>query len=357
MNIYVLDSSFNTVDIIDDYLSLIWTSRYYSAGDFELYVSAYEKALRTLVRGRYLVRDRDIVSGDEFHHVMRIENIELVTDEEDGNRLIVTGSDLKGILQQRVISSQTTLNGTAANGIKTLIQNAITSPSVSARTISNFTFGTDVNLTAVNIDRQFTGDNLAEAVTDICINAEYGYDIYLKNGSFVFYLYQGEDRSFEQNTNPYIVFSDEYDNLLSSDYIVDGTSYRNVVYVAGEGEGTARKIVPVGTASGLSRYEMWLDSRNTSSNEGAITAAEYTKLLQQEGREALTEAAMVTTFEGEVINTNLRNYGEDFFLGDLVQVENEYQISAKVRIIEAIESEDENGENLVMSFSEMEVQN
>lgn len=357
MNVYVMDSSFNVVSVIDDYLSLIWTSRYYTEGDFELYVSAYEKALNELQRGRYLVRDRDVVAEGEYQHVMRIENIELVTDEEDGNKLVVTGTDLKGILRQRVISSQTTLNSTAANGIKTLIQNAITSPSDSSRTISNFTFGTNVNLTAVNIDRQFTGDNLAEAVSDICINAGYGYDVYLDHGNFVFYLYQGEDRSFDQNVNPYIVFSDEYDNLLSSDYKVDGSEYRNVAYVAGEGEGTARKIVSVGTVSGLDRVEMWLDSRGTSSNDGAITAAEYTKLLRQEGLEALSEAAMVTSFEGEVINTNLRNYGEDFFLGDLVQVENEYKISAKVRIIEAIESEDENGESVVMSFSEMEVQN
>ena len=40
MDIYVMNTSFEVVGVIDDYLSVIWSRRYYTEGDFELYVSA-----------------------------------------------------------------------------------------------------------------------------------------------------------------------------------------------------------------------------------------------------------------------------------------------------------------------------
>lgn len=46
---------------------------------------------------------------------------------------------------------------------------------------------------------------------------------------------------------------------------------------------------------------------------------------------------------------------EDYFLGDVVQVINEYGISAAPRIVEIIESEDENGKSTVPTFSTWEV--
>ena len=46
---------------------------------------------------------------------------------------------------------------------------------------------------------------------------------------------------------------------------------------------------------------------------------------------------------------------KDYFLGDIVQVINEYGISATPRIIEIIESEDENGTSVVPTFSTWEV--
>ena len=46
---------------------------------------------------------------------------------------------------------------------------------------------------------------------------------------------------------------------------------------------------------------------------------------------------------------------EDFFLGDIVQIENEYGIQAQPRIIEIIESEDENGISVIPTFTTWEV--
>lgn len=354
MNVYVLDKSFNVVSVIDEYISIIWTRRYFTYGDFELYLSAKKSNLEILQAGYYLVRDKDI-SGDELHNVMIISKREIKTDIESGDNMIVSGYCLKSLLKRRVIANQTTLSGSVENCITQLVVENIINPSDSARMIDNFELGTNKILNSYPLKKQITGDNLSESITDICKTYGYGYDIFIRNGKFVFYLYEGADRTYDQMANPYIIFSAEFDNLISSDYIENMEKYANTAIVAGEGEGVARKKITVGTTTGINRYEIWVDARTDSSNNGAISDNDYTAILKQKGEEKLSELTTTTSFEGEVDNTINFIIGADYFLGDLVQVENEYGISAKARIIEVIESEDENGADIIPTFSKMEV--
>ena len=352
MNIYVLNRSFERVAVIDAYSSVIWAERYYDIGDCELYMAASDELLDVLQAGFYLVREKDNTGDGEYHHVMIISGVEIKANAEEGDKLIITGEDLKSILKRRVIASQTVLSGSVANCIARLLNENIISPTSARRQITNFTLGTNALLNSYSMEMQITGDVLAKAVAEICQNYGYGFDIYIKNGNFVFYLYEGEDRSFDQSTNPHVVFSGDFDNLISSDYKQNSDTYSNAAYVAGEGEGTDRTIVSVGTATGLDRYELWVDARNASSNNGAISQADYREMLAQEGTEKLSETVVTTSFEGEIDDAVNFKFGEDYFLGDLVQVRNEYGISAKTRVIEAIENEDEGGYNLVVTFSQ-----
>lgn len=355
MNIYVLNESFEIVGIIDEYISCIWTTRYFTYGDFELYVSADEELLDLLQTNRYLVRDKDIDEAG-YHNVMIVQNREITTDVENGDHLIITGYCLKSILNRRIIPNQTVLNGEVVSCIQQLINENIINPENNSRKVNNFIFGINSIINTYTMKQQITGKNLGEAITDICTTYGYGYDVHIKDGNFVFSIYEGTDRSYDQVVNPYVVISSQYDNLLSSDYQVNTDNFANVAVVAGEGEGTARKKVTVGTAQGLERYEVWVDSRNTSSNDGEITEEEYDELLTEEGVEKLSELQPTTSFSGEIDSTINYVFNQDYFLGDIVQVENDYGIRAKTRIIEIIESEDDTGSSIIPTFSEMEVQ-
>ena len=351
MDIYVLNSNFEKIGVIDAYQSVIWTTRYFTPGDFEVYIPADKDLLNLLQVDYMLVRDKDCIE-DEYRNVMLIRNIEIQSDAETGDSFIITGQCLKSIVARRVVASQTNLSGTVENCLRSLITQNIISPSDSDRAISNFILGTDGSLTAASMSMQITGDNLAEALAEICATYGYGWDVFIKGSNLVFYIYEGKDRSYNQSTNPHVVFSTEYDNLLSSDYKEDRSEYANVAIVAGEGEGTARKKATVGTASGLNRFEIWVDERNTSSNEGEITPSEYQELLEQAGAEKLAETGITTEFSGEVLPDANFIYGVDYFLGDIVQIENDYGISKAARITEIIESEDENGPTVIPTFEE-----
>ena len=354
MDIYVLNKDLETVGVIDTYISVIWTPRYYTSGDFELYVGATTQMLELLKVNYFLVREKDI-DGDEMRNVMQIKNIDLKNDPENGNTLIVMGKSISAIVGQRVVSAQTSLSGQLQEVIHMLLIENLIHPLFNARKILNFKFELveGLNVLRNKVEMQVTGDNLEEFISTLCEKYNIGWDVYIKNGNFVFYLYAGTDRSFDQNVNPYIVFSSDFDNLVNSDYQYLTEDYKNVAIVAGEGQGVNRVKTIVGTAEGINRFETWVDAKDVSANEGGISNTEYMEILQDKGTEALTEYVHNQLFDGETDTTTQYVLNRDFFLGDVVQIVNDYGITAKARILEIIESEDDSGTSVIPTFSTM----
>jgi hypothetical protein len=354
MNIWVLNSAFQRVGIIDSYTSLIWTTRYYEPGDFELYIGADRNILKLIQENDYLVREQDM-TDNEYRNVMVIDkpNIEINTNIETGDYLIVTGKCLKSIVGRRVVINQTVMNGKLESCINRLLMENIINPVDAKRKINNFTFDNTTNFN-LTLTMQATGDNLAELITQICKNYNLGWDVCIKNNKFVFYLYKGIDRSAEQNINPVVMFSYEFDNILTSDYNEDMSNYANVAIVAGEGEGINRKKYETGdtTASGLNRFETFVDARDMSTNEGGVSDAEYNTMLAEKGDEKLAELQKIVSFEGEIDATKQYVLNKDFYMGDIVQVVNEYGVSKATRIIEIIEADDENETSVIPTFAD-----
>ena len=150
-------------------------------------------------------------------------------------------------------------------------------------------------------------------------------------------------------------FSPEYDNLLSSTYSYNKGNYSNAALIGGEGEGLNKRTTSIGTATGLNRYESYIDGSSVSSNGEIITVEQYIGLLQQYGQEQLSNQYFIENFEGEIIPNGVYKINQDYFLGDLVQVVNEKGISAVPRIIEIIYSEDSTGTAVIPTFSKWEV--
>lgn len=346
MNFYLLDDELNYIQVIEIYTSMIWTTRYYTAGDFELYAPATPELLNTLQRNYYIVRD------DDLTQCMIIANFEVKTDVENGDYITITGKSLKSILGRRIIWTQTVLNGNVETMIRKLVTDNAINPTIAARAISNLVLGDTIGLTGT-IEAQYTGDNLADTLTAIGQTYGIGWDVLLdlENKQFKFVLLQGVNRTYAQNTVPRVIFSNEYENLLTTDYKYNSDNYKNVALVAGEGEGTARKTQTIGTATGLNRYELFVDARDVSSNNGEISASEYNNLLLERGAQNLAENVITESIEGEIEPNYTYQLNRDYFLGDIVEVINAYGVSMSPRIIEVIECNDTNGYTCVPTFA------
>lgn len=352
MDLYVANTEFENIFVLDSYNSLIWTDRYSECGDFEIYTNMNIALLEYLKQDYYIRRD-------DSEHVMIIEKILINSDVEEGDKLTVSGRSLESILDRRIIWGQKTVSGNLQTAIQTLLNENVISPSKPERKIDNFIFSasTDPQITALTIEAQYVGDNLYEVIQKICEERSIGFKITLNNSNqFVFQLYAGADRSYEQTNNPYVVFSPSFDNLLSTNYMESRASYKNVSLVGGEGEGSARKFTAVGNSSGMDRREMFTDASSISSEQEdgtTLTDSEYTFLLRQKGNEELAANAVVVSMEGEAETQMMFKYGEDFYNGDIVQVIDAYGHDVKARVNEIVTSEDESGFSVYPTFMMM----
>lgn len=352
MDIYVLDKNLNAVSVVDTYESFIWTDRYFGYGDFELYTPMTDEILETIQQDFYLqMRNSE--------RIMIIEKLLINTDVETGNHLTVTGRSLESILDRRIVWGQVMLKGNLQTEIEKLLNQCIIAPTNANRKIENFMFkaSEDPKITELTIEAQYTGDNLYDVIQKICEEQGIGFKVILQNGKFVFSLYSGVDRSYEQTDYPYVVFSPKFDNIISSNYIESKASLKNVALVGGEGEGSSRKYATVGDLVGLERREIFVDARDVSSDveDGqTLTNEEYEAILVQRGKESLSENSEITSFEGQMETSIIYKYGEDFFEGDIVQVANEYGHESRVRVLEVITSENEEGISTYPTFATLD---
>ncbi|MDD3229763.1 MAG: siphovirus ReqiPepy6 Gp37-like family protein [Oscillospiraceae bacterium] len=352
MEALVMDTSFVSVDVVDTFDSFIWAERYSRCGDFEILTPVDGSFLNMLIPDYYLY-----MNGSE--KVMIIEGREISTDPEEGNHLVFTGRSLESILDRRIVWRQTILSGNFQDGILTLLNENAISPTDPNRIIPGLIFvpSADPVITELTIQAQFTGDNLYVAIQSLCETKGIGFKITLtENNLFKFELYAGVNRSYDQFVNPYVVFSPKFDNILSSNYVETKRAEKTVTLVAGEGEGAARKTAVVGTGVGLSRREMFTDARDISStvDGGELTPEQYTSQLEQRGAEKLSENTFISLFEGQVDASTLYKYGVDFFMGDILQLANEYEMEAKTRVVELIRSQSAAGEDIYPTFAAVE---
>lgn len=353
MEIYVLDELNGIIGLVDVFESVIWNVQYFSRNDFQLQIAGTAENVELLQMGRLLCRAEDI-SETDYKNVMRIEGIKLDFDSESGWLLTITGKGLKNTLSRRIVWNQTTITGNVEAAIRQVITENVINPYDPDRQIPNFTLGRPKGFEDT-ADIQLLGDNIAEWIETTCQTYGYGWDVYISNGKYVFDLYTGTDRSYDQSDVDPVVFSPEYDNLLTSTYIYDKEGYNNTALIGGEGEGINKRTASVGTSAGLERLETYIDGSGVSSNGKIITEAQYQKMLEDFGQETLSEEAYTTTFEGSVDPHSTYELNRDYFLGDIVQVDNNNGIAAVTRIIEIIYAEDINGSSVVPTFTDWEV--
>ena len=350
MEIYVLNNKCETLGVIDYCKSIIWTHRYYDCGDFELYLPVTSKELELFKIENYVT-----YQTSKFN-VGIITSVLLETDEEEGDHLTIKGYSIDFVLGRRIVWNQTMLSGTVTACVMQLLTLNAFEPDMPERKLEGFTSGNSCDCD-IRMQKQLSGDNLLTAIQEILHTYKFGYRMVYRNGKFRFDIYSGVDRSYQQSKNPSVVFSPEYDNLITSSYSADVTEYKNIALVAGEGEGAARRKYAIGNVSGLDRREMFVDARDISSDtdSGKISDDQYNALLIEKGTDELASAVKKELFDGTIEPEINYVFGQDYNLGDIVQVINKYGIGAPARITEVIECWDENGYSCIPTFASEEV--
>lgn len=327
MELFIYKRELELEGVIDTFDSLRWRRRYFQPGEFELHCKATKDNILLLL-------SENIVARRDAKEAGVIENIELINDE-----LVVGGRFLSSYLERRIIWNITTIRDTAEKAMRQLVSDNC----INSRPIPRLILGELKGYTEI-VDMQAAYKNLLDKLTQIAKVSNLGYIVRpdFQNKQLVFEVHKGLDRSKDQSLNPRAIFSNEFENVINSKYYLACQNYKNVCLVGGQGEGTARTLVTVGSGDGLDRYETFIQATDFQKDE-TMSDSEYLALLLQKGNEVLSSSVISESFESDVnLNSNLI-YKQDFDLGDVVTcVNKEWGKVINVRITE-IEEVYENG--------------
>ena len=346
--------------VCDSFSSLLWDIEYYQCGGFEVYIAANPENLSIFQTGRIVGRD------DDSQHFGIIESVQIDTDAENGDYLTVKGRFLMCLLERRIINP--TLSITANTAYSDIVRNAVTLNAIQNdnRRIPGLSLGTVSGACwAETATLQVSYVNLMEWVYTICEKIGGTANIRLVKDAGEQYhmlldLSEGTDRSITQDTEPHIVFSDAYSNLLSFSYASDSAITRNFAYIYGHGEGSERKHTTYcvdDEPAYLSRYELYVDAKDISEEEQIDGAAvpmpeeRYIELLKSRGSEKLVDPK--TASESEIAADSTQYvYNRDYYVGDYVTVEHKRfgMLQARIQLVGMIEAFDQNGRSLTPTF-------
>lgn len=389
VNLLILEEDFTTVAFIDVYESLSWSDRYQEAGEFELVVPATEQMLE------YFRLDRILIANFS-DRAMIVEEITTESTAQYGNRMIIKGRTLESILSRRIVWFR--VNGTGKDqkvnlqdAIERILNENCISPSDGNRKIPRLHFrrSSDPNVTQHYLMEDHWGDDIYTLICNQCKGHNIGWRILPTfEGELYFELYYGVNRSWAQDKNPWVIFSPNYDNFLQSQYYISKEGYKTAVLGVGPKE--AWKTVEyypdqppaiiehVGDnftvtverdghgGSGLQRRELAVDCTEFTSfpDEEEVTAeirgtriatraSLRESILAQMTRKsetALNDTSMTETFDGNAEFTDQFVYGRDFFMGDVVQLQNGFGMEEPARVSEVLFTYDMSGYNCVPTF-------
>lgn len=351
------------IGIVNKTTSVIWKRSWSTYGDFELHLGEPDDILKN---GRFVM-----INDDE----RKFGIIEKGVDDSDGYQynstqdFTVYGYTADFILSQRISLPSDDDNkkhdgymvwdNTPAETIMyDLVNKHVVNPTDKKRQIPLITLAKHGTPTEHKLSFQSRFKAITTDLNTLSINSGLGFECIpnFDTGKLVFTVLHGVDRtqkvetykngveSAKINPNAYI-FSPDNKTVKKHTYTHDTSAYKNMAYVAGEGDGAKRKIVKVGDDfSGLNRREVLVDARDiqqkytpetktvsgrlssggddeesSSSSSGDTkeatrTDAELTKLMQDRGNEKLqSEHRDVNSYEYQTFTTDYRVYWD---LGD-----------------------------------------
>lgn len=335
MEIRVYNKGLEFLGVIENHTSLIWTRKYFGSGSFELHAPLTDDNLKLIHEGNIVWKRGCVEAGV-------IEDIS-IEDSYNAKKITVKGRFLSSYMDRKVIKGTFTYSGTVEGAMRELLANNPI-PMVELGEVSGFTDP---------VSFQTTYKNLLTYEQKLSQNSALGFRFRpdFNKKKIFFEVYKGIDRSTSQRESNRVVFSESYDNLNNAIYRYNEQTYKNVAYVGGEGEGSARKIVVVGDTTAGDVREIFVDAKDIQS-EG-LTDAEYEALLRTRGEEALASNNIKSSFECDTgFDVNF-TYKVHYDLGDIITVKKKkWGITVDKRITEIREIYENGGMRIEPTFGD-----
>jgi hypothetical protein len=381
MEVYTLDSLFRRTEVVDRFESLIWTERWADIGEFELQLQStqgFRKLFRTGTR----------LAINDSKRVMTVETAESASDDEGRRILKVKGRSLEAALDERLAigtyAGYSPLSEWSIQDIPEWIaRDMVNQIMVSGNLHPNDVIpqlywdpkGHPDGPAHAGTDNLFPEDTIPEsnfeiiwyqkpaslykAVKDIADIYDFGFRFYRNGdtGQLFFNIYTGSDRTLQQEVLTPVVFSQDLQNLMNTTEFNTTEKTKNVAYVLWEHPDThvmyrevvyAPEVDPA-NMTGFDRHVIHVPGEiqdDDKDNEALISAA-----LIRQGLDELAKHRAFTGFDGEISQYSQYKYDFDYFLGDMVVMQDSNGMRNNMRVTEQIFVSDRDGDRSYPTLS------
>lgn len=359
MELYTLDSLLRRRDVIDTWVSLIWTERYAAEGDFSLVLAADNTARRLLQANTMLA-----LRGSD--RVMIVKTMEDKVSSEGEAILTIKGVSLESILRDRFIKkslSNTTVEKTwdawdfPGNVIREMFQLVVLNgiinnndwiPYIQPGQIMYPTPSIPESEVAIRVHLE--PQSLYQATKDLCEAHDMGFRLTRQgdNSKLFYQVYTGNDLTTQQTVRPAMVISTDLENMRDVTEFTTFAGVKNVAYV----------FSPVGyeivyadgvdsSIYGFDRQVMVVNATDITDTDPVIAS----ERMITKGREELAKVRGTFAFDGEIDPYLEKVYGVDYNLGDLITAQSPNGSVNGMKITEQIFVSDREGERSYPTLS------
>ena len=377
MRLEVFDFELNRLGLIEVYSSINYTLKFIDVGSFELKCAINKQNVKLIQKNRFLWIENEVCGI-----------IQYISSSTDDGTITVKGKLAKEMLNWRWVYPCFVKTGEPAALAESIVNIHCVNPSESKRKMRGLVIGNaGYVINKPHITYQKTGDTVLTSVQNISTANNLGFEIYFNPRNvnpFKFVMLEGKDRTIgNKDGNKPVVFSRDFENIVSGSYEYNDDSFRNIALVAGEtadgsnNENATRTFLVVDqvgseNVSSFYRKELYVDARDlqseyseeaiTKDDEGnditetvqkKMTEQEYNATLSNRGFEKMGETLVEESYESQ-IRTDTRTiyqFGKDYTYGDYVTViDKSLGIMLNVQITEMQIVYDANGYDYIPTF-------
>ena len=363
MELFTMNRGFLQQDIIDVFESAIWTERYYGDSEVELQVAPTLDMIQKLPKGIFL----GLVGSKE---VMIVETVDI-----ESGFLKLTGPSITQFLNNRFIrvtpnheDQYWNMQGlTPGHAITWAVQYmAIDSPFLDGSWSMGIPNPQQLRIPGLSIggyddsgaivDLAVPYGPLYDGIRAIGTTYEVGMRITLEHAdeagySIQFRSYKGIDRTSGQNLYLPVRFSPQMDTLTDIKELQSISAYKTIAYSFAPGITSDLNLTTVPGSSSVAGAPTGFDLRAAMTFEQDITTDlvnsdpnTLLSLLNSRAALALNNARMINTVDGQIVPMHQFQYGVDYTLGDIIEVQGNSGVVQTSRVTEYIRSQDGSGE-------------
>jgi hypothetical protein len=359
---FTLNRKFIEQDVIDNFLSCIWTERYYGDSEVELVVPGTLEMFKKLTPGTFIglegsdeimiidtatiEKDKLKVVGSSLLMFLNNRFIRVSAAHEDRYWYLegVPGWLLWAIVYYMCVTGSPYLNGTYPTGVTNPQSLAI--PGLGLK---------DYDKTGASVKVGIPYGPVYDAMREIATTYQVGMQITLESVTDTdftlgFRSYRGLDHTSGQNVNPIVRFSPQMDSLASIKELQSIASFKTLTYAfapsnpGGLATTPGRDALSGDQYTGFDLRAQLIFTEDVTTDMVGGSAANLLAILNTRAHDANTNHPYIKTVDGEIVPQNQFKYGVHYNLGDVIEVQGNSGVVSTSRVTEYIRAEDENGE-------------